>query len=266
MLLLFKGVSDMPVLESTDKLSQRSALRHRPLPLDGTGKHAVVPPTTSPVIQRASRTHPRDTADELVGEWQRGDAADVPPTRRVTSGAVPRLRKKIKGRSRLISFLPTRRAKRAHPALFLGLGMLLMLVLWTLLTAGLGWWTSTTNYIHYGYPRTFQTDAVVGHSDSAKNPSHFLALNLRGRIEIIEFPGGDGSHARIFLGPQLFDSDADTIPVTLKFADVNQDHKPDMLVFFASSWIVFINAQGSFRPPTTQEQQDAVQYLAHHAP
>ncbi len=34
------------------------------------------------------------------------------------------------------------------------------------------------------YPRTFQVDAVVGHNDSATNPSHFIAMNLNGRIEM----------------------------------------------------------------------------------
>jgi hypothetical protein len=140
--------------------------------------------------------------------------------------------------------------------------MLGMLVLWTLLTAGLGWWNDTMDYLHYGYPRTFQTDAVVGHNDSASKQSHFIALNFHGRIEIIEFPGGDGSHARIYLGPQLFGPDADKAPVTLQFVDINGDNKADMLVFFQSSWIIFINDQGTFRPPTAEEQQDAARYLA----
>jgi len=139
-----------------------------------------------------------------------------------------------------------------------------MLLLWTLLTAGSGWWNDTLDFIHYGNPRTYQTDEVVGHNDSASHPSHFIALNLHGRIEIIEFPAGDGSHARIYLGPQIFGSGAEKVPVTLKFMDVNGDKKVDMLVFFQSSWIVFINDQNTFRPPTIEEQQDATRYLAAH--
>jgi len=161
---------------------------------------------------------------------------------------------------------PSQRSSRLrfHPVVVLSACILCMFVLWILLTAGLSWWNDTMDTLHYGYPRTFQIDAVVGHTDSISNSSHFLALNLHGRIEIIEFPGGDGSHARIFLGPQLFGSNADKAPVTLKFADVNGDQKPDMLVFFQSSWIVLINDQGSFRPSTDQEHQEAVQYLATH--
>lgn len=118
------------------------------------------------------------------------------------------------------------------------------------------------NYLHYGYPRISQEDAVVGHNDSSSNPSHFTAINLHGRVDIIEFPGGDETHARVYRGPQLFGSDADKAPITLKFVDVTGDHQPDMLVFFQSSWIVFINDKGSFRSPTFQERQEADQYLA----
>jgi hypothetical protein len=96
------------------------------------------------------------------------------------------------------------------------------------------------------------------------HPSHYIALNLHGRIQIIEFPGGDGSHARIYLGPQLYGSDADKAPVTLKFVDINNDGRPDMLAFFQASWIVFINTPQGFRSPNVEEQQDATRYLAAH--
>lgn len=258
----------MPVLESTDKSSPRSALRHRPL--DGAIKHTVVTTAARPAIQRASRVRPRAADDDLVSEWQRGDTeepASTPEARRTRiTGPTRRVSGSVTSTRRASSRTPAQRSQRlrVHPLLFLGLGMLAMLALWMLLTAGLNWWNDTMNYIHYGYPRTFQVDMVVGHSDTASNPSHFLATNLHGRLEIIEFPGGDGTHARIFLGPQLFGPDADKAPVTLQFADVNGDHRPDMLVFFQSSWIMFINDQGSFRPPTPQERQRAVEYLAAH--
>lgn len=257
----------MPVLESTDKTSPRSALRHRPL--DGATKHTIVTTAAHPIVQRASRPRPRSADDELVSEWLRGDAEEpstAPGLRRTTTPPIRRANVETKN-ARKGATRPAARPSfrlRAHPLLFLGLGMLAMLACWTLLTAGLNWWSDTMNYLHYGYPRTFQMDAVVGHNDAVNSPSHFLATNLHGRLEIIEFPGGDGTHARIFLGPQLFGPDADKAPVTLQFADVTGDHKPDMLVFFQSSWIVFINDQGSFRPPTPQERQHTIDYLAKH--
>lgn len=253
----------MPVLASTDKVAPRSVVRHRPF----DGEKITSP---HPITRRASLPRPQTADDEIVNEWKRADVdafGDAPmpqrktaqPTRRV-SGQAP----KSAGTSARTT-KPQRIPRfRAHPLLFLGMGMLAMLVLWTLLTAGLNWWNDAMNYLHYGYPRTSQSDAVVGHADSASNPSHFLAINLHGKIEIIEFPGGDSSHARIYLGPQLFGPGADKAPITLQFADVNGDHKPDMLVFFQSSWIAFINDQNTFRPPTQQEQQDAARYMAAH--
>ncbi len=47
---------------------------------------------------------------------------------------------------------------------------------------------------------------------------------------MIEFPGGDAVHARIYLGPQLYGSGSDLVPVTLSFVDVSGHHQPDMLV------------------------------------
>jgi hypothetical protein len=264
----------MPVLESTDGGTPRSALRYRSL--DETNNHrSVVTTAAHPVIQRASRARPRPADDDLISEWKRGDTAEPerithPPrstaSQRKISPPAGRANNSAKQPASTHAPVTTQPRQRAHihPLLSLGLGMLGMLALWTLLTAGLGWWNDTLDFLHYGNPRTYQTNAVVGHNDSTNKPSHFIALNLHGHIEIIEFPGGDGAHAHIYLGPQLFGSDAEKAPATLKFIDVNGDKKQDMLVFFQSSWIVFINDQGTFRPPTVDEQQDAARYLAAH--
>ncbi len=115
------------------------------------------------------------------------------------------------------------------------------------------WWNTIWDDLHYGRPRTFQTDAVVGHNDSQDDPSHFLALHLNGRIKIIEFPGCDTSKARIYLGPQLYGSGEDMAPVTLSFVDVGSNHLPAMVVHFQNMRIVFINDQGGFRPARSDE-------------
>ena len=54
----------MPVLESTDEITPRSVLRHRPIgdKTAKTGKESVIPSTsTTPVAQRASRLRPKNT-------------------------------------------------------------------------------------------------------------------------------------------------------------------------------------------------------------
>lgn len=244
----------MPVLESTDRVAPRSIVRHRPV--DEASKRSRVTTAAHPVAQRASRVRPQVADDDLISEWKRGDSdgpASVP--QRKTNPPVRRLADRTPRH-------PVAPRLRAHPLLFLGLGMLAMLVLWTLLTAGLNWWNDTMDTLHYGYPRTFQIEAVVGHGDATSNPSHYLAINLHGKIEIIEFPGQDASHARIYLGPQLFGPGADRAPVTLKFVDINGDRRPDMLVFFQATWIIFINDPGGFRSPTDQEHAAAARYIA----
>ena len=81
--------------------------------------------------------------------------------------------------------------------------MLIMVLGWVVLSMFANWWQVTQDDWHYGRPRTYQVDAVVGQNDSSSNPSHFIALNLNSHIEIIEFPGGDASKAKVFIGPTL---------------------------------------------------------------
>ncbi len=144
--------------------------------------------------------------------------------------------------------------------------MLATLALIAVLIIVTTWFATTLDDLRYGRPRTFQIDAYVGHNEAAGMPSHFLAVNLHGRIEIIELPGGDASHARIYIGPQLYGSDADLIPVTLSFIDVNGDHKPDMIINFQGTRVVFINDQGGFRPLQPQEREGVERFLQRLGP
>src|SRR6266446_10323345 len=66
---------------------------------------------------------------------------------------------------------PRRRSK--HWSVYLVTGMVTM----TVLVIGLynvgSWWQGVQDRWTYGYPRTYQTDAVVGHNhDSPSHPSH----------------------------------------------------------------------------------------------
>ena len=287
----------MPVLESADHIVPRSILPHRPITGEGKkpGKKNTIESAIIPVARRASRQQPRQTEeseseknkeqqnntiendpvdwdDEVVEEWAH-DATDAGKTKRArtTSGkpAVPTGPKKL---PKIPSPTPAKKGGslrrglnlRAHPLLLLGFGMIVMLVLWTLLTMAASWWNTTWDDIHYGRPRTFQVDAVVGHNDSASNPSHFIALNLNGRIEVIEFPGDDASKARIYIGPQLYGNGQELIPVTLSFVDINGNHHPDMIIHFQDTNIVYINDQGGFRPANANEIQAVQQYLQKH--
>lgn len=137
---------------------------------------------------------------------------------------------------------------RFHWTVILGMAMFTMLVGWVLLTTVANWWQVTQDDWHYGRPRTFQVDMVVGHNDSVTNPSHFIAINLQRHIQIIEFPGGDSSKAKIYTGPTLVGPGQELAVVTLTFKDVNGDGKQDMIVNVQNSHFVFINDNGQFRP------------------
>lgn len=139
-----------------------------------------------------------------------------------------------------------KRHQNMHWSLTVGLSMLAMLVLLWLGQALWSWGTITYDDIKYGRPRTVQADAFVGH-ETGTTPSHFIALNEHGRIEIIELPGGDASHARIFLGPQILGDGADLAPVTLTFIPSAPHSKLlDMQVSFQNTHVLFRNTKGTF--------------------
>ncbi len=144
--------------------------------------------------------------------------------------------------------------RRLHWLVMVAIAMFTMLAGWVLLTLFSNWWQVTQDDWHYGRPRTYQTDVVVGHHDSATTPSHFLALNLNSHVEVIEFPGGDASKAKIYIGPTLIGPGQDLAVVTLTFKDVNGDGKPDMIVDVENSHFIFINDNGQFRPARPGEQ------------
>ena len=136
---------------------------------------------------------------------------------------------------------------------FAAIAATIMILGWIAVSAIANWWQVTQDDWHYGRPRTFQVDTVVGHNDSAAKPSHFIAINLNRHVEIIEIPGGDATKAKIYAGPILIGQGQDLTPVTLTFKDVNGDGKPDMIVNVGDSHFVYINENGGFRPARPDE-------------
>ena len=139
-------------------------------------------------------------------------------------------------------------ARKLHWSFILGTGMLFMLALWVLDSYALSWWQDHELDSTYGMPRTYQTDQVVGHADSAEHPTHFIAINLNAHITIIEIPGDNSQHARIYSGPTLFSDNGDQTPVTLEFYDVNGDGKIDMIVHVGDQKIIYLNDGTQFKP------------------
>jgi hypothetical protein len=213
--------------EHLDRLTPKSLLRHRPITPQTAAKQP--PPVPRASRSRASRTQTRRPASKQsttpasveVPTWKQASKTNTTPS-------------------------------TWHPRLLpgIGIGMVLAVLLVMLTQLLIGWIGNLWNDLHYGYPRTYQIDAVVGHHDSATHPSHFLALNLHGQIEIIEWPGGDASHVKIYLGPHAYGAQADLVPVTLRFIDARHGHQPDMVVLFQGEQVVFRNADGLFHAPS----------------
>jgi hypothetical protein len=137
---------------------------------------------------------------------------------------------------------------RRFPLVAIILGMTMMALLAFTVSSIGSWWQIHQQDVMYGRPRTFQVDAVVGHNDSAANPSHFIFVNLNRHVIIIEMPGGDASKARIYNGPTLFGDGQDLTPVTAEFKDVNGDGRLDMIVHIQDQTLVYLNDGTQFQP------------------
>lgn len=208
--------------------------------------YASNPPRPTSSVVRLNQPLTRRSSRDMSTEARR-PAPNVPARRaqqRQDFGPLPGAPAARPARNVTTSYekLPARRERRnAHWLLYVGVGMLAALALWALSTSALAWGTNEYNNILYGYPRTFQTNAVVGHNDSAASPSHFIAVNLKGQIIIFELPGGDPSKSTDYIGPDLIGPQDDLLPVTLEFQDVNHDQAPDMIVHVADKNFDFCN-------------------------
>ena len=147
---------------------------------------------------------------------------------------------------------------KVHWLLPAGIGMIAMLVLWELGTLVLSWGLARYDDFRYGNPRTFQTNAVVGHGDSPQHPSHFIAINLNRQAIVVEFPAGNPAGAESYVVPYyILGQGGDLTPITLEFRDVTGDHKLDMIIHIhlqtQDQTFVFVNDGTKFRAPTSKD-------------
>jgi hypothetical protein len=123
-----------------------------------------------------------------------------------------------------------RRKVQPHWLLYVAIALFLLLFGYIGLTDFSNWWQGHQDDATYGMPRTYQTDAVVGHNgDSKTHPSHFQAENLKGEIIVIEFPAGDITKARSYRITTIPGNDA-TVPAKVVFQDTRNSGKLDMVV------------------------------------
>ncbi len=230
-------------------------------------------PSRSPSSTRRYRSDVKMETGRMQGDVQTLHSSDhfntspgrknpVPPRRtavtQVTPAVVPAKRRHVDTEDMMPLHsgelaLRDGEKRRFHWLVYAGLALFIMMAGWLLFSVLTNWWQVTQDDWHYGRPRTFQVDRAVGHNDSDTNPSHFIALNLNRHVQIIEFPGGDSTKAKIYVGPVLIGQGQDLAPVTLTFKDVTHDGKLDMIVNIQDSHFVFINDNGQFRPPHAGE-------------
>lgn len=132
--------------------------------------------------------------------------------------------------------------------------LLALLAIYAIMGQVVGWGREKFDDVRYGTPRTYHVDAVVGHSDGAGTPSHFIAMNLNRQVVVVQIPGGDTSQMRTITGPYLVGAGEDKTPVLLSFEDINRDGSRDMIVNVKNEAIVFLNRDGQFVEMSAEER------------
>jgi len=223
-------------------------------------QHAVPRRASAPAsVHRAGHyagIHPEDTPHQS-GQLAQEEEDDVPDSYypQLVPSSARRYRTTgeeeiVRENKRLIIHRgPPPKKRHAHPLLIVGITLCAVITGMILFARTEIWWANQQNAWTYGYPRIYQTDAVVGHKDSSLHESHFIVLNLNGHIQVIEVPGCDPTHEKVYIGPILFNDDAGIVPVTVSFRDMNGDGKPDMLIHIQDQTIIFLNDGTQFKAP-----------------
>ncbi len=198
-------------------------------------------PPTTPAYQRRS-TGTQDLPQQPRQNARRTTSQQFAPSTGAVGGRVKK------------------RNSSVHWLLPLGVGMVAMLVLWVFGSLLVAWGQQRYDDVTYGRPRTYQTDAVVGHNDSALHKSHFIAINYNRQAIVTEWMGGDPAKSVNYVVPySILGDNSDLTPVTVELRDVTGDHKPDMVIHIhlhtQDETFVFVNDGKKFRP---QQQNDKI--------
>jgi hypothetical protein len=92
------------------------------------------------------------------------------------------------------------------------------------------------------------------HGEVNGEPTHLMALNLRGQVSIFEIPGGDPGKLQVLPGPYLVGADASYVVPQLSLQDMNGDGQPDLLLQVRGEVVIYVNENGRFRLITPAER------------
>ncbi len=225
--------------------------RKQPAPYDVVDRDDIYETRTPSSARRYKPRNTKETMPDPITEGavpRRRSGASAKST--IDFSEIPQRRTSKTLRTKYEEPAPEPRKKSASSKRFfvtsLVIGMLVAIALLIGLSLISGWWQRFQDDLHYGNPRTSHLDAVVGHSDSPSNPTHFIFINLHGHIEIIEIPGGDTSHTRIFNGPTLYGPGQDLTPVTGEPVTDKSTGKVDILVHVGNQEFLMTNDGKTF--------------------
>ena len=144
------------------------------------------------------------------------------------------------------------------------LAYLLLLILgYLLLNPVFAWGQRRLDDLRYGFPRTTQLEAYVGHNEVGGAPTHLVALNLHRQVSVLELPGGDPAQVRVVAGPYLVGGDGEYVVPHLALQDVDGDGNVDLLLQLRDEVVVYLNKDGTFRLITPAERAQLDQPEAH---
>jgi hypothetical protein len=119
--------------------------------------------------------------------------------------------------------------RHVHKLVYVGIAMFAVIAIWQGLN-GLGyWWQTKLDDLQFGKNRVYTTDAVVGHNDSPQNPSHFIAVNDKGNIYVIELQGDDPNKSHIYTITTI-EGNVNNPPVVVFFQHLTRSGRLDMIV------------------------------------
>ena len=133
-----------------------------------------------------------------------------------------------------------------HFLTWFGVGMILavaLMAVWNMVLVPT--FQAVTDQWQYGNSRVFSLDADVGHG----GVSSFLAYDLNGHITIVEIVQGSPPTTRIYQSASIIGTEAEKRVITIQIADVNGDHKPDLIIHIEGTrqLVILYNNGGSFQ-------------------
>lgn len=129
---------------------------------------------------------------------------------------------------------------------FYATAIVAMIAVYICCSVAFSWGSVQLAEVGYGASRTYHADAYVGINDDAQRPSHFVAMNVKSQVVIMQIPAGDARLTRVIHGPALTGPNAAHTPVLLTFRDTNADNRPDMIVTAGAQSYTYLNRSDAF--------------------